>query len=155
MADTRRQKIINAVTTQLQTIKKANSYETDLGLRVKFQKDTANNPLQAGESPCLIVELADAEMEPIAFAAEMHGLELTLKGSSKIDTNIQDKMRADIILAMHNNNDHTWGSLADDTRHVDTGEFDEEHGEFKYLGVEINYLIEYQTANGDPYNLPS
>ena len=154
MADSIRQQIINAIDTQLQTIKK-NTYETDLGLRVFWQRDTNLNPIQDGESPCLVVEVSDDEYEPIAYRAEMHKLILSFKALSLPDTNIQDRMRSDIIISMYNSNDHTWSSLADDTIHTGTGEFEEIHAENKFLGVELEYTIEYQTANGDPYNFPS
>lgn len=154
MADSIRQQIIDVINTQLQTIKKT-TYETDLGSRIKWQKDTANNPIQESESEVLIVEVLDGEMEAIAFNSEMHELILTLRASAHWDLDIQDKMRSDIIKAMYNGGDHTWGSLADDTRHTGTGLFEEVHGEYKFLGVELEYTIQYQTANGDPYNLPS
>ena len=154
MADTRRQQIIDAIDTQLKTIKK-NTYNTDLGNKIKWQKDTSKNPIQEGESQVLVVEISDGEMEFTAAQAEMHTLILIMKCSAHWDLDIQDKMRADVVKAMNNSGDWTWGALADHTVHTGSNLFDEEHGEYKYLGVELEYTIEYQTAVGDPYNLPS
>ena len=154
MPKTRRQQIIDAVNTQLQTIKK-NTYNTNLGERVKFQKDTSKNPVQEQESQTIVVDLADGEIERIAFNAEMHEIIFSFKALAQEDIDIQDKMRADIIQAMHNSGDCTWSGLADDTNQTGGGEFDEEHGEYKFLGIELEFTIEYQTAKGDPYNLPT
>lgn len=154
MPDTRRQQIIAAVDTQLKTIKK-NTYNTDLGNRVKWQKDTSKNPVQEQESQTIVIEVADGEIEYIAFNAEMHEILLSIKAVAHEDIDIQDKMRADIIKAMYNSGDCAWSGLADDTRQTGLVEFDEEHGEYKFLGVELEFTIQYQTAAGDPYNLPT
>ena len=160
MAISRRQQIIAAVNTQLKTIKIDDGYKTDLGLNVFWDRDTDNKPLEEKEYPCIVVEVADAEMDPIAFQAEMHGLILTLKCYSLptkqtgLDP-IKDGLRSDVIQAMYKSGDHIWGGLADDTRHTGETSYEETHNKRKVHGVELEYTIDYQTAIGDPYNLPS
>ena len=154
MADSRRQQIIDAINTQLKTIKPT-TYETAIGLNVFWDRDTDKNPIQESESPCLIVETSDEEMEQHATKAELHGLVLKIKGLSLPGTNIKDKMRSDIIKCLDNSGDETWSTLADDSRTAGNGEYDETHNERKFQGVELEFTINYQTANGDPYKLPS
>lgn len=160
MAISRRQAIINAVNAQLKTIVSDGAYETNLGHQVHWDRDTDKKPVSEAESPCLIVMVSDLPMDPIAFQAEYHGLVLTFKclslSTKKTGLDpIKDQMRSDIIKAMYKSGDHTWGGLADDTRHTNEASYDETHDKRKFHGVELEFTIDYQTAWGDPYNLPT
>ena len=151
MADTRRQQILDVIETQLKTIDTP-IYETKLGDNVFIDRDKAP---EDSECPCIIVDQEDEELVPIAFHAEMHALILTMTAHSITSSNIKDKMRADIIVAMNNSGDETWGALADDTRIFEGQEQEVKHEDRKIETVIIAFRIEYQTAINDPYNLPS
>ena len=151
MPDTRRQRIINAIETQLKTIDTP-IYETKLGDNVFIDRDKAPD---STECPCIIVDQEDEEPVMIAFQAEMHALILTMTAHSVTSPDIKDKMRADIIKAMDNSDDETWGGLADDTLPFEDQTQSVEHEERKIETVVLSWRIEYQTAKNDPYNLPS
>ncbi len=150
MADSKRQKIINAVDARLKTILVTGGFETDLGKNVFAWR---SEPLQASELPGLIYRDVSQEVSDDEAAIGQHEYELTVEveiiAQSGATTGSQlRKMIADVIKAI--GVDITWGALAQRSNPV-SDSINFEQAEKVIAGALVTFTIIYRTNQWDAY----
>lgn len=147
MADSIRQRIIDAIDLRMKDILVSNGYETDIGANVE---DWLPEGLESGDLPALIYRDITVETENDTFKTFTHRMvvEIMVAVSSSTPAKVIRKIIADIDKAV--GIDHTWGGLALTTdRNGD--EMGVEIAEQKYAGCRIIYTVTFRTEGFNDY----
>jgi hypothetical protein len=149
MADSKRQQVVDAINTQLQTILTANSYETDAGGNVYEWRDTDRSPFEADEVADGAINFRDTD-DPIAVTVgqDEHNLLIEIDAYANTTSAIR-KLAADILTAMAE--DKTFGGLCEDTSEL-AQDMSVEHGEKRVFKAALRFKVEYRTDHMDAYN---
>lgn len=152
MADSKRQQIMNAIKTRLQSISVANGYETDLGNCIYEWKLSV---YQSTELPG--ADLRDTT-ETVVNTIELHQHDMTvdvkiLGNTTSLAADIRKRL-ADVVKAVKT--DLTWGGLAENTVIIGEDLIEAEisiagTGTVKVNGASARFTVSYITALFDPY----
>ena len=154
MADSVRQKIIDAVRARMETIQIANGYQTEIGNRVFVWYA---KPLEQRFKYALNIKDVSEETEEQLTSIHTHTLTIELNLMVKKDTLTADECRsaiADIITAV--GSDRYWNfnserlvfhtAIRGNTMQL------EQNGETA-AGASVSLELKYRTASFDPYTL--
>ena len=151
MADSRRQTIVTALKTILQTIQVANGYETNAGLNV-FEWRGYDIP----EAKLPAIDLRDGEElpKPEAAAALRHEMivEINCFAADPASPAVLRKIMADVIKAI--GADPAFpriGGVAEDVTFIQQGITEIEHDERFVTAGQVGITIEWMTGHFDPY----
>ena len=141
MATTKRQSIMNAVKTRLQSITVANGYDFNLGSNIYEWRTTALND---NELPGIVFrDTQNIKIEGGPVAYFRWGLNVEVEIITQGGTSITDirKMLGDVYKAIKT--DDTWGGLAITTEQPNSDEIQSEQQERKITGAAIRLQIIY------------
>jgi len=143
MANTKRQQIIDAVRTRLQSITVTNGYDFNLGNHVLEWRTTMLND---NEMPGIVfrdIQNIKVERGPVAYFR--WGLNIEINIITQGGTSITDirKMLGDVYKAI--GTDVRWGGLAILTEQPNNDEIQSEQQERKITGVSIRLQIIYDS----------
>lgn len=152
MADTIRERIIQAVATRAGAILVSGGYKTDCGLHV-FRVRKALDPAEDLDA---VVIWPDPEESTRSYGIDTHVMPVRLQGIALFgEVNpsvISERILGDLIKAM-TVSDPT-GGLAEDIEYATGGSDDyPDEGEIT-VGCEATFKIKYKTLKGDPYTQP-
>lgn len=154
MADSLRQRIVDAVISRMQTISVVNGYQTDLGATVEDwprRFDEAELEALAAHAAIGVYDLtADSKKEHVESGDTMHRLPFQIRifaARSVTPRNLR-RMIADVILAI--GVDQTWGALAITTWPGRNG-FVVPSESFEISGTAIEFEIQFLTETFNPY----
>jgi len=158
MADSIRQKIVDAVVTRFKTILVAGGYETNLGQKVFVWRDTREDadPFGDTELPALNIRDTKCETQYSAIATQRHQHRLTVEVelwtiTATVHTQVR-KLIADIHKAI--GVDRRWEvagmKLADNTEPFQDEMGTEHKGKLKG-GALFKFIVVYSTRAWDPY----
>lgn len=155
MADSQRQKLVDAVKARFQAILTSGGYETDLGSNVFVWRDLIDVPLDPSELPaCSVWDVKDTTDQKITSIHE-NTLDFEVHVVFSNDTTTAVKVRkgiADVRKAIGVDRQWTYQSvrLARDT--VNTSDQIMVNQAGKVIGAaKINFSIIYRTTGWDPY----
>jgi|GEM_PF-775425 len=154
MADSVRQKIVDAVKTRFQSITVANGYETNLGNKVFVWRDTGAAPFEESELPAVV--LFDAKDEIVQQLSRIQHHKLLMVADVVTDDATQStqirKLVADIYKAIGVDIYWTVESvrLAFDTDPMQD-EFDVRQEERVIASARVQFTIQYRTLSWNPY----
>ena len=149
MADSKRETVVQALDTLLETITTTNGYETNAGANVYGWRDT---PLDASMLPALVWRDTDSTT-PEAGATDIHAMTVEIDAVvicyAAVDAAPQlRKVIADVIKAL--GSDLTLGGEAQDIRQV-SEEVQVEHDDRKIMAAMLTIEVEFTTGHFDPY----
>lgn len=152
MADTIRERIIQAVATRSENILVSGGYNTDCGQHV-FRIRKALDPDADLDA---IVIWPDPEESSRSYGVDTHVMPVRLQGIALFgDANpsvVSEKILGDLIKAM-TASDAT-GGLAEDVEYTTGGSDDYPDEGETTVGCEATFKIKYKTLKGDPYTQP-
>lgn len=154
MADTKRQKIVDAVIARMQSIRTANDYQTDVGARVEDwaqRFDEAELKEQPSKAILGVYDLPDeVSKESLHSTGATHRLRIQVRIFITGATPARElrKMIGDVVAAV--GKDLTWGSLARDTEPGSEG-FIVPTDAMEVAGAAVEFTVVYNTATFDPY----
>jgi hypothetical protein len=148
MADTKRQKIFDAVVTRMKTIRTANGYQTEVGTTVAEWESRFDE----GELPALSVcDLPDeVSKESKSSVGVTHRLRMQVRIFTSKGTKAKDlrKMIGDVVRAV--GQDPSWGYLAMDTEPGSEG-FVVPAEAMEIAGGAVEFTVVFTTATFDPF----
>ena len=149
MADSKRQQIIDAIQTRLETILLTGGYKTNLGNNIFVWK---TDTIQDSELPCILWRDKSETIERITIGADLHSLqieaEIITSGADAIDK--VREMIADVIQAV--GTDLTWGTIAEDTLPISNEDIQIEQKEKTIAGAKVSFVVQFVTEPFNPYN---
>jgi len=148
MADTLRQKIVDAIDARLKTIKTANGYQTNLGNNVFEWRVT---PLNSDTELPGAVYSDTQDTIDLTIGLHLHTLKIVINMAAKGSASPSDmrKLIGDIHKMI--GVDVTWGGLAEDTK-ITSEIILPAHEENKFMGIEITIEVEFTTKPFDPFS---
>ena len=148
MADTIRQRIVNAIDTRFKAILVTGGYETNIGSHVFWWKDS---PMQISDLPGMNCKDNSPDKE-LGCGVEDHVLPIAIEAATSGSTTPTDlrKIIADIEKAI--GVDETWGGLAQATDLKEEG-ISIQQNENKVGLVNLTMVIEYTLVRFDAYTL--
>jgi hypothetical protein len=154
MADTKRQKIVDAVIARMQTIRTANEYETDIGARVEDwarrfdEAELKEQPSKAILGVYDLPDQVDKEGKNSVGVTRRLRMQVRIFISSATPARELRKMIGDVVEAV--GTDITWGYLAMDTEPESEG-FIVPNDSMEVAGAAVEFTVVYTTATFDPY----
>lgn len=148
MADSIRQKIVDAVNSRLETILTSNGYETDVGNSVH---EWRSRGFAEKELPA-IAYYDGGEVQEYSHSYQKRTLTIKIHifASGNDSPKKIRKMMADVEKVI--GTDVTWGDLADQTKPIHC-DMEVELEDKRVAGALLIYEIFYQTKRFDPYTL--
>lgn len=157
MADSIRQKIVDAVEARLETILTSGGYETDIGQNVFVWRDTDRVPFKSDELPALVIFDKQCEHTEEGEVLSRHRFRLTMIVDVFADSSTGDTFVRKAISDLHKaiGVDQQWTvsgtKLALITRPV-MDQIDIEQKEEIISAARFAFMIEFRTNRWDPYN---
>lgn len=157
MADSIRQKIVDAVETRFQGILTSGGYETNLGNNVFVWRDTQKVPLTSDELPALVLFDKQCEGTEDGQVLNRHHFRLTMIADIFTDSSTGDTFVRKAIADLHKaiGVDEQWTvstvKLAIRTKPV-MDQIDIEQQEEIISAARFAFVIEFRTNRWDPYN---
>lgn len=156
MPTPRHQTLVDLVKQRFQSIRTANGYNTDLGLRVTFWRDLAAVNWQTEELPAVNLRDRSAECEQVMIGKQEHTITFEADAATKAaNLDIEGrKILADIIKAI--GVDRLWTDagtgvqMAQDTL-PRSWEMDVKASGTNVAFVRFTFTIRLRMANFDPY----
>ena len=142
-----RQLIMTALENQLKRISVLNGYHTDLGVHVFEWRDT---PLNTTEMPGVVYR-DQVDIKSMTFGQEEHQLQISLDVSANTTPAGMRLLIADIIKCLGAN--RTLGGLAEDILPVSDQAIQGERKDLHFFGIVLKFIIQFVTANFDPYTV--
>ncbi|MCA1567241.1 MAG: hypothetical protein LC803_16635 [Acidobacteria bacterium] len=148
MADTKRQKIVDAVIVRMQTIRIENGYQTDVGVLVEDWPERFDDDQLPALGVCDLPD--DITKENKSSLRVTHKLRVQVRFFVRGGTRPRElrKMMGDVVKAV--GVDMTWGDLATDTEPASEG-FIIPTEAMIVAGGAVEFIIEYLTDTFDPY----
>ena len=148
MADTIRQRIVDAIDTRFKAILTSGGYQTNIGNKVFWWKDT---PLQISDLPGMNCK-DNSPDKSLGCGVEDVILPISIEAATSGSTTAVDlrKIVADLEKAI--GVDETWGGLAQATDLKEEGIFIQQN-ENKVGLVNLTMVIEYTLVRFDAYTL--
>jgi hypothetical protein len=154
MADTKRQKIVDAVIARMQTIRTANDYQTEIGARVEeWARRFDEDELKAQPSKAIlgVYDLPDEvgkDSKNSIGSAHRLRMQVRIFITSATPARELRKMIGDVVKAI--GTDILWGYLAMDTEPGSEG-FIVPTDAMEVAGAAVEFTVVYATATFDPY----
>jgi hypothetical protein len=141
MAETIRQKIIDAIDTRLV------AHPYSLPDELYWWRDLENNPIPADNIPAMEIRDNPDVITPHTFGTDLHALRATMTVIASTMAEIRIII-ADLEKTIAQ--DRTWGSLAIDS-YILSDEIEIEHYKEKYFEATIPMEVSFVTVSGDHY----
>jgi hypothetical protein len=156
MADSIRQKIIDAVAARFASITTGNGYETNIGSKVYVWRNLEASPLDANDLPAINIRDPKCETQQQTSGVHTHMLHIeavVMASKSTTESKTVRKMIADVTKAVGVDRQWTVSSvkLAFDTDPVKDETTIEQHGDITGA-AKISFIIKFRTRSFDPYN---
>jgi hypothetical protein len=146
MAVTKRKEILDDLVYRMGAIRKANGYETDLGVTVTRLRDTDAEPFDQDEVPALNIRDGIAVVyHNVSDDEHSLEIELTVHTTSQVTSAEVDAFIGDIVRCIDEND--TWGGHADGTD-VESHEIDTTQTSDTITAGTVRIKIRYTTEKG-------